>query len=144
MKVSNVGNNVAFQRLKWKFGAKMQTCNTLERIKKVDESFYNSMFDEFKKIKELPQDVFISAKSKKGEAIYKYTIVARDNKNNELANISYIEDAQWPNGICPRGMCDDPEDFTKCVKNSLDKIKEQNPELIPSSSVVDDMNALED
>ena len=68
MRIHNIGGNISFQRLKWQIGSKGQTRNTLEKLKNINTSFYNSMFEELNKVKNFPEDVYISAKSEEGEA----------------------------------------------------------------------------
>lgn len=144
MRIYNIGGNISFQRLKWQIGSKGQTRNTLEKLKNINTSFYNSMFEELNKVKNFPEDVYISAKSEEGEAASRYTVTARDRHKNELANITYVTDFFWPDIISSKGMCKESGEFAQCVRDSLDAMNPQRLGLKPSGSVYDDMKALEE
>lgn len=142
-KINLNSNNISFGRIVWQKQLRRQTEEGLNALRTTNPDFYANMFREFYKIKNFPEDVFISCKILRNSQGVKYTIDACDKDNKPLADITYFAEKFWFNTVASNSGCKRAGDFADCARESLDKITPPVLNPRPGSNVRSDMKYLE-
>ena len=142
-KVNFSRNNISFGRIVWSKQLRKQTEEGLNALRLANVDFYANMFREFYKIKNFPEDVFVSCKMSSNNQGVKYIIDACDKENKPLADITYFAEKFWFNTITSKTGCKRAGDFAQCVRNSLDEITPPLSNPRPGHNVRNDMKFLE-